>query len=88
MNDEELLIEMRRRIEADASGNSVANLVKEQKEVGLRKSDAQRLLTLLMKEYQEILPRTQAVEAREDAIAEVLDRVVGWCSHDHIYSDE
>ena len=88
MNRNAILAQMRQRIELDASGNQLAELVKEQKELGLTKVDAQKLLTLLLNEYQGITPRTAVVEEKEDGIAGVLDRVLGWCSHNHIYTDE
>jgi hypothetical protein len=39
-------------------------------------------------EYQGITPRTAVVEDNEDGMAGVLDRVLGWCSHNHVYADE
>jgi hypothetical protein len=85
MKDDEILSAIRSRIAADPSGKSVADLVIEQKSLGLPKKDAERLLTVVMIECRNSTLGGESAEQREEAIAGVLDRVTGWCSHNHIY---
>lgn len=85
---EEMLVEMRERLRADPTGGLLAQWIVDKKAIGLSKTAAEEILTVLLQEQQGVTPRSVQVEQMEEAVAGVLDRVVGWCSHNLIYPDE
>jgi hypothetical protein len=82
----QLLGQMRACIESDPSGDGLASLIIEQKELGLTKEEAVELLTSLVGDYRD--STTESEIAKEEGIDGVLDRVTGWCSNFQIYPDE
>jgi hypothetical protein len=88
MNREDTLSEMRDLIRRDPSGDLLAAWVSKRKQSGFTRTEAKELLTELMLECRSTNQVSAEAEEMAEGVAVNLDRVLAWCSHDHIYPDE
>jgi len=73
----ELLTEMRARVDADVTGKLLEEFVRERKEAGLQREEARSLLTELLDECNSVVPETPTVTRKIEAISNILDLVMG-----------